>query len=225
MIIVYFFDFRQSKCAPAILANSMSSYGPHFVEPTFKKDKQSILIQSGDAGKLAHIPIKAARNNDSCSVFHDDRLSKFTNYVMKGGQKDLARSLIEKCFENIKRMQLEKYNKASTDEDKSKIETNPLAVLHQAVANCRPLLNLTPIKRGGVKYQVPIPITEKRSFFLAMKWLVEASREKERTVHLPEKMAYELLDAANNQGRVVKRKQDLHRQCEANRAYAHYRWS
>lgn len=202
----------------------MSSYGPHFVEPTFKKDKQSVLIDSGDAVKLAHIPIKAARNNDSCSVFHDDRLSKFTNYVMKGGQKDLARSLIEKCFENIKRMQLEKYNKA-TDEDKSKIETNPLAVLHQAVANCRPLLNLTPIKRGGVKYQVPIPITEKRSFFLAMKWLVEASREKERTVHLPEKMAYELLDAANNQGRVVKRKQDLHRQCEANRAYAHYRWS
>jgi small subunit ribosomal protein S7 len=166
-----------------------------------------------------------ARNNDSCSVFHDDILSKFTNYIMKGGQKNLARNLVEKCFENIKRIQLERYNLATSEEEKAKIETNPIEILHKAVENCRPILSLTPIKRGGVKYQVPIPITEKRSYFLAMKWLIEASREKERTVHLPEKMAWELLDAAANQGRVVKKKQDLHRQCEANRAYAHYRWS
>lgn len=202
----------------------MSQYGPHFIEPVFKKDKQSHLIETGEASKLAHIPIKAARNNDSCSVFHDDRLSKFTNYIMKGGQKELARNLIEKCFENIKRMQLAKYHK-TTEEERNKIETNPIKILNMAIENSRPLLNLTPIKRGGVKYQVPIPITEKKSYYLACKWLVEASREKERTVHLPEKMAYELLDAANNQGRVVKKKHDLHRQCEANRAYAHYRWS
>jgi len=70
-----------------------------------------------------------------------------------------------------------------------------------------------------------VPITDKRSNFLGMKWLVEAAREKERTIHFPEKLAWELLDAASNQGRVVKKKQDLHKQCEANRAYAHYRWS
>lgn len=72
---------------------------------------------------------------------------------------------------------------------------------------------------------MPVPITEKRSYFIAMRWLVWAAREKERTVHFPEKLAYELIDAANNTGRVVKKKLDLHKQCEANRAYAHYRWS
>lgn len=202
----------------------MSSYGPHFIEPVFKKDKQKQLFETGEAQKLAHIPIKAARNNDSSSLFHDDRLSKFTNYVMRCGQKRLARELVVKGFENIKRIQLERYNLAEGDE-KLKIETNPLNILHAAVENCRPLLQLTPIKRGGSTYQVPIPITEKRSYFVAMRWLVEAAREKERTVHFPEKIAWELLDAAANQGKVIKKKQDLHKQCEANRAYAHYRWS
>lgn len=199
-------------------------YGPHFIEPVFKKDKQISLEESGEALKIAHIPIKAAKNNDTSSVFHDDILSKFTNYVMKGGRKALSRDLIEKGFENIKRIQLERYHLAEGDE-KLKIETNPTKILRQAIENCRPLLKVTPIKRGGVKYDVPVPITEKTSYFMAMKWIVEAAREKERTVHFPEKLAWELLDAAANQGRVVKKKQDLHRQCEANRAYAHYRWS
>lgn len=203
----------------------MSVYSSHYVSPVFKKQKQAELYETGEAAKMANVPILPARNNDNDSVFHDDRLSKFTNYIMKCGNKILARSLIEKCFENIKRKQLERYNKATTDEEKSEIETNPINVLHNAIENCRPMLNVTPIKRGGVRYQVPVPITEKHSYYLACKWLVEASREKERTVHLPEKMAYELLDAASNQGRVVKKKQDLHRLCEANRAYAHYRWS
>ena len=71
---------------------------------------------------------------------------------------------------------------------------------------------------------MPIPTTDKRSRALAMKWLILQSNEKERKVHFPEKLAAELIDASNNTGRVVKRKQDLHRQCEANRAYAHFRW-
>lgn len=202
----------------------MSSYGPYFIDPVFKKEKQQNLYDIGEAHKLTHVPIKAARNNDSSSVFHDDRLSKFTNYIMRGGQKRLARELVEKGFENIKRIQLERYNLAEPGE-KDKIETNPLKILHQAVENSRPLLQLTPIKRGGSTYQVPIPITEKRSYFVAMRWLIEAAREKERTVHFPEKIAWELLDAAANTGKVIKKKQDLHKQCEANRAYAHYRWS
>lgn len=212
------------KNAAGAQSLQMSSYGPHFVDPVFKKDKQKALYESGEAQKLVNLPIKAARNNDSASVFHDDRLSKFTNYIMRGGQKRLARELVEKGFENIKRIQLERYNLAEPEE-KENIETNPLKILHQAVENCRPLLQLTPIKRGGSTYQVPVPITEKRSYFVAMRWIIEAAREKERTVHFPEKIAWELLDAAANTGKVIKKKQDLHKQCEANRAYAHYRWS
>lgn len=203
----------------------MSSYGPHFIEPVFRKDQQQQLFEAGEAAKLAHVPIKAARNNDTSSVFHDPIVSKFTNYIMKGGRKELARDLLEKTFENIKRTQLERYNLAEGDEERELIVTNPLEVFRTAVENCRPLLQLTPIRRGGVKYQVPVPITEQRSYFLSMKWILEAAREKERTIHLPEKLCWELLDAAAYQGRVIKRKQDLHRQCEANRAYAHYRWS
>ncbi len=223
----------------------MSQYGPHFVEPIVNPSKQKELFESGEAEKLIHVPLKAAKNDQSSSVFHDDILAKFTNYIMKGGEKRLARDLIEKAFENIKRIQLERYNLAEPDE-RDKIELNPVAILHKAIENCRPILILTPVKRGGSKYQVPVPLTEKRSYFIAMRWLVHAGREKERTgngrqwflnvfvkinifcnttVHFPEKIAWELLDAAANTGRVVKKKQELHKQCEGNRAYAHYRWS
>ena len=74
-------------------------------------------------------------------------------------------------------------------------------------------------------FQVPCPVTEKRSRFLAIKWLIEAGCDKENNVAFSNKMAYELIDAASNVGSVVKKKTDLHRQCEANRTYAHYRWS
>ncbi|XP_063234464.1 small ribosomal subunit protein uS7m isoform X2 [Bacillus rossius redtenbacheri] len=200
-------------------------YAPYFVEPVFKKEKQEQLKEDGELDKITHVPIRAALNDQTCSVFHDELVRKFTNYVMKSGQKALARELVEKAFENVKRIQLERYNTCPNPEDKEQIETNPLNVMYKAVANIKPLLQLSPIKRGGVTYQVPVPITEKRSNFIAMKWLIEAANDKERRVHFPEKLAWELLDAAKNQGRVVKKKLDLHRQCEANRAYAHYRWS
>ncbi|XP_055594544.1 28S ribosomal protein S7, mitochondrial [Uranotaenia lowii] len=222
---LFFKAALRPACYQPLMVANMSQYGPQFVEPVFKKEKLREMEETGEIAQIAHVPIKAARNNDSCSVFHDDLVSQFTNYVMKKGDKRLARDLVEKGFENIKRLQLERYHLAESEEEKAKIELNPRVLLSQAVENCRPLLQLTPIKRGGVRYQVPVPITEKRSYFLAMKWLLEACREKERTVHFPEKMAWEVLDAAANQGKVLKRKQELHRQCEANRAYAHYRWS
>lgn len=73
---------------------------------------------------------------------------------MKGGDKVLARELIEKSFEKIKRIQLEKYHKAKSEEEKMNIELNPKEIFHKAISNCKPLLQLTPIKRGGVRYQV-----------------------------------------------------------------------
>lgn len=202
----------------------MSQYPTYYIRPIFKKEKQNEIDKEGEASKYTHLPIRAALNDQTCSIMHDDAVRLFTNYVMKCGNKVLARDLVEKAFEKIKRIQVEKYH-TSPSETKEAIELSPRKIFYDAVENCKPLLQLTPIKRGGVRYQVPVPITEKRSQFLSMKWLVEAAREKERTIHFPEKLAWELIDAAQNQGRVVKRKQDLHKQCEANRAYAHYRWS
>lgn len=104
------------------------------------------------------------------------------------------------------------------------MELNPVNIFRKAIENSTPLLQLTPIKRGGATYQVPIPITDNHARFMAMKWLIVEATEKERNTHFPEKLAAEILDAYNNTGKVVKRKQDLHKQCEANRAFAHYRW-
>ncbi|CAG9798521.1 unnamed protein product [Chironomus riparius] len=214
-----------SRASPTILANNYSQYEPHFINPVFKKDEQEALIKSGEISKIAFVPIKAPRNNDNSSVFHDHRVSKMVNYIMQGGKKELARKLMSETFERIKRIQIERYHKAQTEEEKENIVLNPVTILHMAIENVRPILMVTPVRRGGVKYQVPVPISEQSSYYRACKWLVEASREHDRKTHLPEKMAFELLDAANNSGRVVKRKHDLHRLCEANRAYAHYRWS
>lgn len=200
----------------------MSVYPKHYVDPVFDKAKQQQLKDSNEYSKVMHLPTKAALNNNSASIFYHETVSKMVNYITKGGNKQLSRELLEKSFEHIKRTQIERMHLGKGGDN---IVMDPVALLLQAIENSRPLLQLTAIKRGGVKYQVPIPITEKRSYFLAMKWLLEAAREKEKTVHLPEKLAWEILDAAYNQGRVIKRKNDLHRQCEANRAYAHYRWS
>ncbi|KAF2900932.1 hypothetical protein ILUMI_05255 [Ignelater luminosus] len=208
-----------------IQRNGMSQYPSYYIKPIYKKETQEEMYKSGEVQKMTHIPTRAALNDQTCSVFHDELLTLFVNYVMKDGLKVLTRELVEKSLENIKRIQLEKYHKAKTEEEKQNIELNPKVIFHKAVENCKPLLQLTPVKRGGVTYQVPVPVTDKRSQFMSMKWLIEAGREKERTVKFPEKLAYELIDAANNTGRVIKKKHELHKLCEANRAYAHYRWS
>lgn len=202
----------------------MSVYNPSFLEPIVKKEDQQKLKDENTFKDLAHRNFKAAKTNLSSSSLQDPIVSKFINYIMEGGKKELARSILEKGFQNMKRIQLERYNLATTEEEKAAIELNPRILLHRAIENCRPVMNLVKVKRGGTNYKVPVPITEKRSYILAMKWLVQAANEKEPTVHFPEKVAWEILDAANNTGRVVKRKQDLHKECEANRAYAHYRW-
>ncbi|CAH1645523.1 unnamed protein product [Spodoptera littoralis] len=201
-----------------------TSFPDFFQNPIFRKEDQANLIESSELSKIAALPVKPPAVYETSSVYHDPLVNKVINHVMEKGNKQLARNLVEKAFENIKRSQIERYHLATTPEAKAKIELDPKKILHQAIANSKPLLQLQPIKRGGITYQVPGPITEKRSLFLAIKWLLEATYEKERTVHFPKQFAWELLDAANNTGKVVKKKQDLHRQCEANRAYAHYRW-
>ncbi|EDV99461.1 GH13011 [Drosophila grimshawi] len=196
----------------------MSMYPSHFAEPVIQKDSQA-----ASRNELAHIPIKAATNDSSDSIFFGVLQNKLVKYITKKGNRSLANELLTETFEIIKRTQIERYNLSKSDREKIIIDAEKLLI--NAIENSRPLLQLSAIKRGGVKYQVPIPLTEKKSYFLAMKWLLDAAREKDRKVKLPEKLAWEILDAACGQGRVIKKKDDLHRQCESNRAYAHYRWS
>jgi len=202
-----------------------SHYRPEFVDPVYKKAKIEKMYEDGTAKDMTFLPIKAAQNFEHDSIFHDPLAIKFTNIIMKCGQRELARSLLDRTFENIKRIQLEKYYKAS-EAEREKIECNPFKILHKAIANCTPVITLNPVKRGGTTYRVPMAVSESTARFRAMKWLLEAcSDKKRRNIKLPEKLSWELIDAANNEGRAVKFKQDLHQQCEANKAYAHYRWT
>uniref|UniRef100_UPI00398E3DD0 small ribosomal subunit protein uS7m n=1 Tax=Pristiophorus japonicus TaxID=55135 RepID=UPI00398E3DD0 len=144
--------------------------------------------------------------------------------MMQGGQKLLSRSIMDKTFESIKRKQIERYHKAP-DSEKDVIECNPHKIFHQALENCQPVIGLTSVQRGGKSYQVPTPLKDSRRRFLAMKWLITECREnRHRRTHMEEKLSQELLAAFSNEGSVVKRKHDLHKMAEANRAFAHYRW-
>lgn len=158
-------------------------------------------------------------------------------------------------LESIKRKQVEKYHKAP-QADKEAIECNPYVIFHQALENCKPIVGLASIQKGGKSYQVrndvestssiaelalskrkserlifycssqvPIPLSENRRRFLAMKWMITECREnKHRRTHMYEKLSQELLAASAQEGNVIKKKFELHKMAEANRAYAHYRW-
>ncbi|CAL8114028.1 unnamed protein product [Orchesella dallaii] len=144
---------------------------------------------------------------------------------MRMGKKELARSIMDKTFMTIKKVQLAKYYNTQDPEERAKIILNPLELLHKAVENSKPFLETTPIKRGGHTYQVPVPIRENKQQALAIKWLIEAGKEKDDDMRFFVKFGYEIIDAANGTGKVIKKKVELHKRCEANRAYAHYRWS
>ncbi|XP_050525192.1 28S ribosomal protein S7, mitochondrial [Daktulosphaira vitifoliae] len=216
---------KRVQLLPYVPTTCYSVYPPHFNEPIYKKQEQSKLYENGEIEKWKLTPVKAAKSNETCSVFHDPVVAKFTNYMMHKGQKKLARQVLEKTFEKIKRIQLEKYNKETNPEKKTEIIIDPVTILKKAIANCKPLLKLTPVKRGGSYYQVPVPITDKESTFFAMRWFVHCGREKDKSISFADFISKELINASNNEGHVIKKKLDLHKQCEANRAYAHYRWS
>uniref|UniRef100_A0A9J8BKF1 Mitochondrial ribosomal protein S7 n=1 Tax=Cyprinus carpio carpio TaxID=630221 RepID=A0A9J8BKF1_CYPCA len=129
--------------------------------------------------------------------------------MMQDGNKILARGIMTQTLETIKRKQVEKYHKSPA----------------QALENCKPIIGLASVQKGGKSYQVPIPLTDNRRRFLAMKWMITECRDnKHRRTHMYEKLSQELLAAFANEGNVVKRKYDLHKMAGANRAYAHYRW-
>lgn len=143
---------------------------------------------------------------------------------MKKGDKALARYITEMTLENVKIIQLKKYHKAESEEEKSRIQLNPRTIFSQAVENCKPLLILQKVVRGGVMYEVPVPVMPNYQTYKAFFWLIEAAKEKDRSARIWDSLARELIDASNNEGKAVRKKIELHRTCEANRAYAHYRW-
>jgi small subunit ribosomal protein S7 len=139
--------------------------------------------------------------------FNDRMLAKFMNVVMLSGKKSTAEQIVYGAFELIQQR--------SGDE--------PLDVFKKALDNVRPVVEVKSRRVGGATYQVPVEIRTERRNALAIRWLISHARKRnEKTMR--ECLAAEFLDAANNRGASVKKKEDTHRMAEANKAFAHYRW-
>lgn len=179
-----------------------------------------------DAEASLILNVRASRPSHTCSVFFNRTLSVFICKGTRKGQKALMRDLMRETFAIVKRTQLTKYNKCADPEERAKIVCDPLKIFLQALENCKPLLITRPVKRGGATYQVPFPLSELESEDYAMRWLLETVKErpKPRKTYFPEAMARELIDCFYLEGKTVKKKIDIHHQCESNKAYAHYRW-
>ncbi len=139
--------------------------------------------------------------------FGDEVLSKFMNLVMYEGKKSVAEAIVYTALETI--------------EAKSRRE--PVGVFHDALANVRPGIEVRSRRVGGATYQVPVEVRPERSQALAIRWLIAAARKRSEHT-MAQRLSGELLDAANNRGAAVKKREDTHRMAEANRAFSHYRW-
>ena len=134
-------------------------------------------------------------------------IAKFINRIMTKGKKSTAERIV--------------YDAMTVIEEKTK--RNPLDVFEQAIKNVTPLLEVKPRRVGGATYQVPVEVNVNRRLSLAMRWLIQTSRNRSGR-SMSEKLASELMDAAQGTGMTVKKKDDTHKMAEANKAFAHYRW-
>jgi len=137
-------------------------------------------------------------------------LAKFVNMVMRSGKKSVAEHIVYRALDRISER---------TGQD----DQNALELLSQALDNIKPAVEVKSRRVGGATYQVPIEVRATRRETLAMRWVIDAARKRsEKTMAL--RLAHELMDAADNRGAAVKKREDTHRMAEANKAFAHYRW-
>uniref|UniRef100_A0A0N5B0U5 Ribosomal_S7 domain-containing protein n=1 Tax=Syphacia muris TaxID=451379 RepID=A0A0N5B0U5_9BILA len=139
--------------------------------------------------------------------------------------KEKIRTIVYLALEAVKRRQYKAWLNSKTEEERNSIQLDPFVIAEQAITNCRPRMKLTVAVRGGITYQVPSPIDEEESIFRAMKSIREVCRSKTKhgVLHFEDILANELLAASKNEGFSIQAKQELHKLCEANRAFAHYR--
>ncbi len=139
--------------------------------------------------------------------FGDVVVTKFMNSVMYHGKKSVAESIVYGAFDIIE----------------GRTKNNPLEVFKQALENVAPAIEVRSRRVGGATYQVPVEVRAERRQALAIRWLIQAARNRSDKT-MVERLSAELLDASNSRGSAVKKREDTHRMAEANRAFSHYRW-
>lgn len=152
--------------------------------------------------------INIKRNLKPDSIYESLKLAKFTNYIMDSGKKTVARKIVADCMLAIK--------------EKAKVE-NPLEVFEVALKNTTPAMEVRSRRVGGANYQVPREVRPERKSALSMKWIIDAARSKKGApIHL--KLADEIIAASKNEGEAVKKRENVHKMAEANKAFAHFAW-
>jgi small subunit ribosomal protein S7 len=142
--------------------------------------------------------------------YGNDMLAKFINMVMRSGKKSVAERIVYGALDRIS-------ERSGNDEERA------VELLGQALDNIKPAVEVKSRRVGGATYQVPVEVRAARRETLAMRWAIDAARKRsEKTMAL--RLAHELMDAAENRGAAVKKREDTHRMAEANKAFAHYRW-
>ena len=139
--------------------------------------------------------------------FQDRLVAKFVNNLMRGGKKAVAEKIIYGAFDVVE----------------NKLKDEPLKVFKKALDNVKPVVEVKSRRVGGATYQVPVEVRQDRRVALAMRWLIEYAGARGEKM-MQDKLAGEIIDAANNRGNAVKKREDTHKMAEANKAFAHYRW-
>ena len=139
--------------------------------------------------------------------FGDLIVTKFMNNLMYDGKKSVAETIVYGALDQVQ----------------AKTKQEPVTVFHQALDNVAPHVEVRSRRVGGATYQVPVDVRPERRQALAIRWLIAAARNRNETT-MVDRLSGELMDAANNRGTAVKKREDTHKMAEANRAFAHYRW-
>ena len=139
--------------------------------------------------------------------YGDRVLTKFMNNLMTDGKKSIAETIVYNAFDRVQ----------------TRVRREPVEVFHEALDNIKPSVEVRSRRVGGATYQVPVEVRPERREALAIRWLIDAS--KKRNEHtMEERLAGELVDAVNNRGTAVKKREDTHKMADANKAFSHYRW-
>ena len=146
------------------------------------------------------------RKNYSDPKYRSQTVSKFINSIMYDGKRSSAEKILYDALDKMKNKNLD-----------------PIKTFNSAVSNVRPNLEVRSRRVGGATYQVPVEVKSNRSLALALRWLLDASR-KRKNKSMSEKLFYEIMDASQNKGSAVKKREDTHKMAESNKAFAHFRW-
>jgi small subunit ribosomal protein S7 len=140
-------------------------------------------------------------------IYGDQMVTRFMTVVMEDGKKAVAESIVYGAFDTII----------------ERTREEPLKVFHRALENCQPMVEVKSRRVGGANYQVPVEVRSERRMSLAMRWIVEYARDRAGK-SMRDKLANEIIEASHARGNAVKKRDDVHRMAEANKAFSHYRW-